>query len=217
MGKSTAAEMFRRLGVPVHDADAVVHGALGPAGLAVSAVSAAFPEARNGDQIDRQKLGAIVFGDTTNKDIADKDITDKDTASKGRTDKNGRENGGIRELERILHPLVAASTTQFLRRWARARRALVVLDVPLLFEAGRDQGVDGVLVMTAPAFLQRQRVLARPGMTAVRFEKILASQMSDSEKRARADFVISSGLGKPHTFSRISCLTRFLRGGACHH
>jgi len=183
MGKSTAAAMFRRLGIAVHDSDAVVHRLLAPKGAAVAAVAKAFPGVKRSDGgIDRQKLGARVFGDRA----------------------------ALTRLERILWPLVRRSQQRFLAR-ARARRAkLVVLDIPLLFESGGARRCDKVLVVTAPAFLQRARVLVRPGMTKARLAAVLAQQMPDAEKRRRADYVVPSGLGRAVTFRRIAAIVREL-------
>ena len=165
MGKSNAATMLRRLGVPVHDADAAVHRLLGPGGRAVKRVAAAFPEALAGNRIDRKRLGDRVFGDTP----------------------------ALRRLESILHPLVRESSQAFLAQSARRRARLVVLDIPLLFESGIEDSVDGVIVVTAPAAIQRQRVMRRPGMTAEKFRAILARQVPDSEKRRRATYVVRTG------------------------
>ena len=184
MCKSTAAAMFRRLGVAVHDSDAAVHRLLAPKGAAVAAVAAAFPgvERRDGG-IDRPALGARVFGDRA----------------------------ALKRLERILWPLVRQSQQRFLAR-ARARRLrLVVLDIPLLYESDGAGRCDKVVVVSAPACLQRARVLARPGMTAARLAAVLAQQMPDAEKRRRADYVIPSGLGRAVTLRRIRRLLRELR------
>ncbi|HZB91375.1 MAG TPA: dephospho-CoA kinase [Stellaceae bacterium] len=184
MGKSTAAAMFRRLGVPVHDSDVAVHRLLGRNGAAVKRVAAEFAGVLRGDgSIDRAALGAKVFGD----------------------------GAALARLERILHPLVRASQQRFLAV-ARARRApLVVLDVPLLFETGGGRRCDKVVVVSAPAFLQRRRVMARPGMTQARFRAILAKQMPDPEKRRRADYVVPSGLGRAVTFRRLRQIVERLR------
>lgn len=167
MGKSAAARMFRRLGVPVYDADAVVHRLLARGGAAVAQIEAAFPGVVKNGAVDRQALGARVFG---------------------RPDE-------LRKLERIVHPLVAQAQRKFLARAARQRRPLVVLDVPLLFETGGEARTDAVAVVSAPARLQRARVLARPGMTEEKFAAVLRQQVPDALKRQRADFVIPSGLG----------------------
>jgi dephospho-CoA kinase len=186
MGKSTAAAMLRKLGVPVLDSDAVVHRLLGPGGAAVAAVSRAFPKTlRRDGGIDRAKLGQRVFGDPS----------------------------ALERLERILWPLVRQSQQRFLKS-ARARHApLVVLDIPLLFESGGERRCDLVAVVSAPAYLQRARVMARPGMTEERFRAMLRKQMPDSEKRRRADVVIPSGLGRAVTFRRLARLVRRLRQG----
>lgn len=175
MGKTVAARLLRGLGVPVHDADAEVHRLLGPNGAAVAAVAREFPDTVRNGVVDRARLGAEVFGD-------------------------GHE-AALRRLERILHPLVRRETGRWLARQARRRSPVVVLDVPLLFETGGPGRYDGVIVVSAPAFLQRQRVLRRPGMTPARFAEINRRQLSDHLKRARADIVVPSGLGR-HTTRR---------------
>jgi dephospho-CoA kinase len=187
MGKSTAAGMLRRLGLPVHDSDAAVHCLMGPKGAAVAAVERAFPGVRRSDGgIDRAALGARVFADAA----------------------------ALKRLEAILHPLVRRSQERFLAR-ARARRlTLVVLDIPLLFETGGARRCDKVIVVSAPAFLQRARVLARPGMTAERLAAILAKQTPDAEKRRRADYVVPSGLGRAVTFRHLQRIVRQLRTSA---
>jgi dephospho-CoA kinase len=184
MGKSTAAAMLRRLGVPVHDSDAVVHRLLAPGGAAVPAVAAAFPGVSDkAGGIDRGTLGARVFGD-------------------------GR---ALKRLERIVHPLVRQSQARFLKE-ARARRTpLVVLDIPLLFETGGEKRCDAVVVVSAPPWVQRARVMARPNMTEARFRAILEKQMPDHEKRRRADYVVMSGLGRAVTYRRLMRLVQTLR------
>jgi dephospho-CoA kinase len=184
MGKSTAAAMLRKLGVPVHDSDATVHRLMAPGGAAVAAVARAFPKVlAAGGGIDRAKLGRRVFGDAA----------------------------ALERLERILWPLVRRSQQRFLQN-ARARRLpLVVLDVPLLFESGGEQRVDQIVVVSAPAYLQRARVMSRPGMTEERFAAILRQQMPDSEKRRRADVVVPTGLGRAVTFRLLARLVRRLR------
>lgn len=172
MGKSTAAAMLRAMGVPVHDADRAVHRLLAPGGAAVAAVAAAFPGVARGAAIDRAALGARVFGDA---------------AALGR-------------LEAILHPLVRGEEQRFLARARAARRRRVVLDIPLLYETGAERRLDAVIVVWAPEFLQRARVLRRPGMTAARLAFIRARQTSEAEKRRRADFRVPSGLGRAVTW-----------------
>lgn len=184
MGKSTAAAMFRRMGIPVDDADAVVHQALAKGGEAVKQVAAAFPGVEKDGAIDRQALGRRVFGDAAS----------------------------LRRLERIVHPLVARARQSFLRRMRARHAPLVVLDVPLLFEIGSDKRCDAVVVVTAPEFLQRARVLARPGMNEVRFQAILRKQIPDAEKRRRADFVVPSGLGRAVTWRALREVLRKVQG-----
>ncbi|NKB49297.1 MAG: dephospho-CoA kinase [Alphaproteobacteria bacterium] len=183
MGKSTAADMLRRLGVPVHDADAVVHRLLAADPQVRAAIAARFPGAVEGETIDRQALGATVFADPAAR----------------------------ADLEAILHPPVRAAARQFVRNQARAGASLVVLDIPLLYETGGEANVDAVLVVTAPAFLQARRVLSRPGMSAERFAGILASQIPDREKRRRADYIVETGLGKAYTYRRLQRLVAKLR------
>ena len=175
MGKSTAAAMLRRLGVPVHDSDAEVHRLLGPRGRAVAAVAEAFPSAHQGNRIDRPTLGRLVFGDAA----------------------------ALKRLESILHPQVRASQARFLAAARRRRAPVVVLDIPLLFETSGERRVDGVIVVSAPTWLQRARVLRRPGMTEARLASILAQQMLDNEKRRRARWVVPTGLGKALTLRRL--------------
>jgi dephospho-CoA kinase len=165
MGKSTTAAMFAAEGVPVNDADAVVHELY--RGKAVPLVGAAFPDAIVDGLVDRNRLSASVLGDPA----------------------------ALKRLEAIVHPLVREAETEFLARHRAAGTPLVVLDIPLLFEVGAEGRVDRVAVVSAPADVQRSRVLARPGMTVEKFEAILAKQVPDAEKRARADFVIDTGRG----------------------
>jgi len=180
MGKSTVAAMFRRLKVPVFDADAAVHALQGPGGAALPAIEAAFPGTTSAAGLDRAKLGVAVFCDAA----------------------------ALQRLEAIIHPLVAAAQRQFLAR--HRRRRLVVLDIPLLFEKGGAARVDATVVVSAPAPVQRARVLARPGMTPEKLESILARQMPDAEKRARADIVIPTGTGKVATRRAIERLVACL-------
>jgi dephospho-CoA kinase len=184
MGKSTAAKMFRRLGVPVEDSDAAVHALFAKGGAAVEPVGAAFPGVVKDGAVDRAALGKLVYGDPA----------------------------ALKTLESIVHPLVGRSRDAFLARMRARREPVVVLDIPLLFEAGLDRLCDATVVVSAPGFLQEARVMARPGMTRERFTRIRAQQMSDAEKRRRADFVVSSGLGRAHTLNRLSRIVRVLRG-----
>lgn len=183
MGKSETAKMFQRLGVPVYDADAAVHRLYAQGGGAVSAVGTLFPGSVKEGAVDRQALGAMVLGDDTK----------------------------LRSLEAIVHPLVAAARQAWLEEQADKGEPLVVLDIPLLYESGGEKYVDAVLIVSAPAELQRARVMARPGMTEERFAAILAKQMSDADKRARADFVIATDLGLEHAFHEVEALVRALK------
>ena len=163
MGKSTVAAMFADEGVPVFDADAVVHALQGPAGRVVAAIEGRFPDTTGPEGVNRTALAEAVFGDPA----------------------------ALAALEAIVHPAVVEERGAFLA--AHAEAPLVVLDVPLLFEAGGWQAVDRIAVVSAPESVQRARVLARPGMTEARLAAILAKQLPDAEKRARADFVIPTG------------------------
>jgi dephospho-CoA kinase len=184
MGKSTAAAMLRRLGVPVHDADATVHALFACGGKAVALVDAAFPGVVRDGAVDRVALGAKVFGDET----------------------------ALKRLEAIVHPLVRAAERDFLARHRRRRTRLVVLDIPLLFETHGETRCDMVAVVSAPTFLQAARVLARPGMTRARLDVVLAKQMPDGQKRRRADVIIPTGLGKGPALKRLKALVAILRG-----
>lgn len=182
MGKTTAANMLRRMGIPVCDSDAVVHALLAKGGAAVGPVGDAFPGVVTHGAVDRAALGKQVFGNPE----------------------------ALHRLESILHPLVYETQRRFLRQAATRGDPIAVLDVPLLFEGGSDQWCDAVLVVSAPAFLQTQRVMARPGMTAERLTATLARQMSDAEKRRRADFVVPTGLGQRLTLNRLSEIVTLL-------
>lgn len=162
MGKSTAAQMFRELGHPVWDADAAVHELYAPGGGAVAPVAAAFPGTERDGGIDRAALRRALAADPL----------------------------GFQRLEGIVHPLVAADRAGFVARHADA--PIVVLDIPLMYETGADAAMDGVAVVSAPAGVQRARVMARPGMTEENFQMILSRQMPDAEKRRRADWIIPS-------------------------
>ena len=162
MGKSTVAAMFAARGVPVFDADAAVHRLQGSGGRLVAAIEALFPGTTGADGVNRAALGEAVLGDTVK----------------------------LKALEELVHPAVGEDRAAFLATHHDA--PLVVFDIPLLFETGGESRVDKVLVVSAPPEIQRARVLARDGMTAARFESILARQTPDAEKRARADFVIAT-------------------------
>jgi dephospho-CoA kinase len=184
MGKTVAARDFAKLGMPVHDSDAVVHGLIGPGGDAVKAVGDAFPGVVNADAVDRGLLGAQVFDD----DLA------------------------LKRLEAILHPRVRAAELRFLGQHARLQTPLVVLDVPLLFETGGERRCDAVAVVSAPYRVQRRRVLSRSGMTEAKFKSILKHQISDYEKRRAAEFVIYSGLGRGFSLQRIRQIVTLTQG-----
>lgn len=173
MGKSFATAVLRGMGVPVHCSDEAVHELLGPDGAAVEAVAAVFPGVidRRDNSIDRKALGALVFGHDENR----------------------------KKLEAVIHPLVVAAQQRFIAAQSQRREPLVVLDIPLLYETGADARVDKVIVVSAPGFIQRQRVMMRPGMTKEKFEAIRATQMPDAEKRRRADFVVQTGIGRACT------------------
>lgn len=175
MGKSTAAADFRRLRVAVHDADETVHALMAPGGAAFDQICQVFPGVRSKVGIDRKRLGDLVFADMA----------------------------ALKKLEAILHPLVRKQKTEFLKRSALRRQNLVVLDVPLLFETGGEAKCDAVVVVTAPTFVQRARVMARPGMTTEKFESILAKQVPDLIKRRSADFVVQTGLGRIASLRKI--------------
>jgi dephospho-CoA kinase len=184
MGKSTAAAMLRRLGLPVHDADATVHHLLAPGGSAVREVLDAFPDVGSVETgIDRQALGRRVFSDAP----------------------------ALKRLERILHPKVRAANARFLAAAARRREPIVVQDIPLLYETGGDSRCDAVLVVSAPAFLQRQRVLRRPGMDEAKFEAILAKQVPDRIKRHLTPYVVETGLGKRHSLNMLRRFVKLIR------
>ena len=165
MGKTTTADLFRQAGLPVFDADATVHALY--QGPLVPDIKAAFPGTTTGGSVDRARLAERLSGD----------------------------GDAFRRLEAIVHPAVRRAEADFLARSRAAGAPAVVLDIPLLFETGRQGDVDKTVVVSAPAEVQRARVLSRPGMTEEKFEALLARQMPDAEKRARADFVIPSGDG----------------------
>lgn len=165
MGKSTTAKMFTDAGVPVHDSDEAVHRLY--AGQAAPLIEAAFPGTVKQGVVDRTELSRHVLGDAV----------------------------ALKKLEGIIHPLVRADANAFLERSRAAGAAIAVLDIPLLFETNGRGRVDKVVVVTAPADVQRQRVLARPGMTEQKFEAILAKQVPDAEKRKLADYIVDTGNG----------------------
>jgi dephospho-CoA kinase len=173
MGKSATAKMFVDEGVPVHDADAVVHRLY--EGEATPLIEAAFPGTTRGGKVDRAKLGERVLGNAE----------------------------AIKQLEQIVHPLVTQARERFLTEAERNGASVAVLDVPLLFETGGDARCDAVVVVSAPAEMQRARAFERPGMTANKLAAILAKQMPDAEKRARADFVVDTSQGFDHARAQV--------------
>ncbi len=183
MGKSVAASQLRALGVPVHDADAVVHELMAPHGAAVSIVGKAFPGTVKNGAIDRAALGAKVFGDDR----------------------------ALARLEGILHPLVRQRHARFIATARSRRLPIVALDIPLLFETGGEGQCDVVAVVSAPAFLQTQRVLKRRGMTRDRLAAVLSRQMPDVEKRRWADYVVPTGNGRRATLRRWAEILRALK------
>ena len=180
MGKSTTADMFRELGVPVHDADAAVHDIYSNEG--VEPVEAAFPGVAVEGRIDRTRLGPRVLNDGP----------------------------AMKRLEAIVHPLVRAREAAFLERARRDGATVAVLDIPLLYETGADGRVDAIVVVSAPESVQRARVLSRPGMTEDKFSAILSRQIADSEKRRRADFIIETGNGVPAARAQVVALVHVL-------
>lgn len=181
MGKSAVATMLRDLGVPVFDADAAVHQLQGPGGPLLAPIEAVFPSTTGPEGVKRAELGARVFGNPE----------------------------ALQKLEKIVHPAVAVLREQFLAE--NADKALIVFDIPLLYEKGGAVNLDAVAVVSAPADMQRERVLARPGMTVEKFEQILKLQVPDAEKRAKADFVIDTGLPLEQTQQQVASLVGKLR------
>lgn len=184
MGKSATAKMFAEAGVPVHDADAAVHALY--AGRAVPLIEAAFPGTTANGKVDRTRLGEAVLGKPE----------------------------AIARLEAIIHPLVHEAEADFLAKARAEGRRMVVLDIPLLFETGGERRMDAVVVVSAPAEVQRERALARPGMTVQRLDAILARQMPDADKRRRAHFIIETGSGLDPARRAVRSVIRALSGKA---
>jgi len=181
MGKSTIAQRFRDIGVPVCDADAIVHELYD--GPAVAPIEAAFPGSTSGGRVDRVKLGQAVLGDAH----------------------------GLKRLESIVHPLVQAEERAFLRKAFEEGATMAVLEIPLLFETGGDARVDVTVVVSAPAKVQRERVLQRPRMTSAKLDAILARQMADADKRRRADFVVDTGGSIEESHAQVDAIVEALR------
>ncbi|MEX2482204.1 MAG: dephospho-CoA kinase [Gammaproteobacteria bacterium] len=182
MGKTETARMFARLGYPVFDADAAVHRLYDTGGAAVTLIESAFP-------------GVVVEGKVDRSRLADRVTGDPETLAR---------------LESIVHPLVRREQEAFLESARDAGHAFAVLDIPLLFETGRDKEIDAVVVASAPEDVQKDRVLARPGMTAEKFAAILARQLPDSEKRRRADFVVDTSKGLEPAFEQVRAIAEQL-------
>jgi len=178
MGKSKTAEFFAEAGVPVHDSDAVVHALYD--GEAASAIETAFPGSTVDGKVDRTKLAKMVLGD----------------------------NAAMMRLEAIVHPLVAGARDKFLAEAELHGASVVVLDVPLLFETKGERGCDAVVVVSAPAEVQRRRALERPGMTEEKLAAILARQVPDAEKRQRADFIVDSSQSLDHARAQVRDILR---------
>lgn len=185
MGKSTTAAMFRDAGIPVYDADAAVHDLYDPGGAAVGPVGEAFPGVVKDGRVDREALRRQVLGNPE----------------------------ALKRLNAIVHPLVGQDRVQFFKAAEAAGADMVVLDIPLLFETGGHANVDAVVVVSAPPEMQRERVLARPGMTPERLDAILAQQTPDAEKRARAHFVVDTGQGLEHARAQVMTIIAALRAG----
>jgi dephospho-CoA kinase len=184
MGKSETAKMFSRLGVPVYDADASVHALYAEGGGAVQPIAEVFPSAVVDGAVDRQALSRLVLGQPEQ----------------------------MKKLEAIVHPLVGRVQLEFLKAAEAQGHDAVVLDIPLLYETGSEARVDVVVVVSAPYHLQEARVLARPDMDMAKFAAIHAKQVPDSEKRARADFVIDTDKGLDHAFAQVEAVVAALRG-----
>ena len=185
MGKSNAARSLRFLGVPVYDADAEVHRLYAKGGAAVAPIARVFPFAVRDGSVDRAKLSELLRADP----------------------------GAVARLEKIVHPLVRRIQERFLRAAAMRREPVAVLDIPLLFETGGEKRCDAVIVVSAPAYLQRQRVLRRPGMSRAKLDLLLGRQMPDGEKRRRADFVINTNRGYRETLLELKRVLGVLRQG----
>jgi dephospho-CoA kinase len=184
MGKTTAAVMLERMGVPVFAADFYVHHLLGQGGAVAAEIERIFPGTTKGGVVTRTKLAKAVFGDRD----------------------------ALGQLEAILHPRVRAAEIAFIRRQNLARTKLCVLEIPLLFETQADRLCDAVAVLTAPVFVQESRVMVRPGMTRQRLAAMRARQMTETEKAARADFLVATGLGRRHTWGALRAIVRTLTG-----
>ena len=183
MGKSTVARQFQRLGAAICDSDRIVHHLLAAKGEAVSEIARHFPQSLKHNAIDRKVLSKLVFGNP----------------------------GKLRLLECILHPIVRKKQQYFIRQARKKGKELIVMDIPLLFETDSHRRCDYTVVVSSPAFIQRQRVMQRPGMTQEKLRNILARQMPDAQKRKRADFIIHTGLGKYASLKQVKQILRRIR------
>ena len=183
MGKTETAKLFARLGVPVYDADQIVHALYDKGGAAVAPIAEMFPDVVRDGSVDRVAL----------------------------LNRVANEDGAFEQLENIVHPLAARLRKDFLDKAAEDGADVALLDIPLLFETGADAEVDKVVVVSAPPEVQRARVLSRPGMTLEKFEMIHARQIPDAEKRAKADFVIDTGKGFDHAYDAVKTIVELLR------
>ena len=184
MGKSTAAQMFAELGAAVWSADAAVHRLYSKDGAALNAIEKMFPGVVGDDGVDRAALAKIVLSDPKK----------------------------LRALESVVHPLVGSDRAEFIQAAAHAGAPMVVLDIPLLFENASDEHFDYIVVVSAPPAVQRERVLARPGMTPEKLDAILAQQMPDAQKREKADFVVSTDRSLDETRAEIERIFNSLAG-----
>jgi len=178
MGKSTAARQFKYLGVDVYEADKVVHDIIKNNKDVIRRIKIIFPDVMKNGAVDRQRLGKQVFASPN----------------------------ALKKLENIIHPVVRHVQKKFIMNCARRRRKIIVLDVPLLFETGQNENCDVVCVVTCPAFLQKIRVMSRPGMTEKKFQNILNQQMPDIEKRRHADMIINTGLGHGNGYRQVKSI-----------
>jgi dephospho-CoA kinase len=180
MGKSQTAQLFAGEDIPVHDSDAVLHRLYAKGGAAAEKIAAAFPGTVEDGAVDRAALSALVTGDAQK----------------------------LRQLEELVHPLVAADRDEFL---ARAKTDIVVLDIPLLFETGAQEGIDTLVVVSAPPEVQRARVLARPGMTGEKFDALHARQLPDAQKRQQAHYVVMTDKGLDHAREQVKMILGEIR------
>ncbi len=183
MGKSTTAAMFHEAGIPVYDADAAVHAAYGVGGIAVGPVGEAFPGVVRDGRVDREALRQRVLGDPE----------------------------AMQRLNAIVHPLIGRDRTGAFAAAEAGGADMIILDVPLIYETGGERNMDAVIVVTAPADVQRARVLAREGMSPERLDAILAQQLPDAEKRARADYVVDTSQGLSHARTQVQAIIAALR------